>query len=452
MESLLPSINAFLTSLNTVVWGQYMLVLIAGTGIYLMLGLRLIPLRKLVYGFKQLFQANAAETEEDKGEISAFNALMTSLSATIGTGNIAGVATAIFMGGPGALFWMWCIALVGMATKYAEAVCAVEYREQDDTGQYIGGPMYYIKNGLSARWHWLGYLFAGFALIAGFGIGNTVQSNSVAAALEQAFGLNKYITAVVLMVLVGLVLIGGIQRISQVAGKLVPIMAITYVLACLFILLSHIDEIPATLTLVVHSAFNPSTAAGGFAGASVWLAIRYGVARGVFSNEAGLGSAPIAHASAKTNSPVKQGSIAMLGTFIDTIIICTMTGLVILISGEWTSGQNGAALSTLAFSKSLPSTGAYIVSISLAVFAFTTIIGWSIYGERCAQFLFGTKAVLPYRIIWSLAVPLGVVMQLDFVWLLADTLNALMAIPNLIALLLLSPVIFKLTRDYFSEK
>lgn len=442
-------IQTALSTLNSIVWGPYMLALLGGTGLYLMLGLTFLPITKLSYGFKQLFASQAEESSN--GDISSFNALMTSLSATIGTGNIAGVATAIFLGGPGAIFWMWCIALVGMATKYAEAVCAVHFREQDAQGQYIGGPMYYIKNGLSSKWHFLAYAFAGFGLIAGFGIGNGVQSNSVADALQQSFDLDKRISAALLGGLVFVSLIGGIQRISHIAGKLVPIMAIAYVSTCLFILISNISDLPAVIELIFTDAFSGTAATGGFAGATVWAAIRFGVARGVFSNEAGLGSAPIAHASAKTNSPVRQGTVAMLGTFIDTIIICSMTAFVILLSGQWTSGSNGAALSSLAFEHALPFGGAQLVSISLAVFAFTTIIGWSVYGERCAQFLFGQKSILPFRILWSLMVPIGALAQLDFMWLLADTLNALMAIPNLIALLLLSPIIFKLSKDYFSK-
>jgi AGCS family alanine or glycine:cation symporter len=418
-----------------------------------MLGLKLLPLRKLAYGFRQLLKPSddQGDYQGKVGEISAFNALMTSLSATIGTGNIAGVATAIFLGGPGAIFWMWCIALVGMATKYAEAVCAVNFREKDENGHFIGGPMYYIKNGLSSKWHFLAYAFAGFGLIAGFGIGNGVQSNSVADALFQSFGINKAISAALLGGLVFICLIGGIKRISTIAGKLVPFMAIAYVSACLFILITNIESLPAIVSLIFTDAFSGTAASGGFAGATVWAAIRFGVARGVFSNEAGLGSAPIAHASAKTDSPVRQGTIAMLGTFIDTMIICSMTAFVILLSGEWTSGINGAALSSLAFDHALPFGGAQLVSVSLAIFAFTTIIGWSVYGERCAQFLFGVRSVLPFRILWSLMVPIGALAQLDFMWLLADTLNALMAIPNLIALLLLSPAVFKLSKDFFKK-
>jgi AGCS family alanine or glycine:cation symporter len=376
---------------------------------------------------------------------------MTSLSATVGTGNIAGVATAIFLGGPGALFWMWCTALVGMATKYAEAVCAVRFRETDDKGLHVGGPMYYIKNGLGKKWAWLGTLFAIFGAIAGFGIGNTVQANSVADAMQSTFGIYEPITGLVIMVAVWLVLLGGINRIAEVAGKLVPFMAIAYVGAGLVILFMNAGELPNAFGLVINHAFTPAAAEGGFAGAAVWAAIRFGVARGVFSNEAGLGSAPMAHAAAKTNDPVRQGTIAMLGTFIDTILICSITGLVIITSGAWTSGETGAALSTRAYEAALPGAGHYIVTIGLALFAFTTLLGWSYYGERCVQFLFGTKSIKPFRVLWVLAIPVGAIAKLDFVWLVADTLNALMALPNLIALLLLSPVVFTLTRNYFSK-
>jgi AGCS family alanine or glycine:cation symporter len=436
----------FITEINSLVWGPLMLALILGTGIYLMLGLQLIPFRKLIYGFRMLWQGR---TGSGKGDITPFNALMTSLSATIGTGNIAGVATAIFLGGPGALFWMWCTALVGMATKYAEAVCAVHYRETDEAGNHVGGPMYYIKNGLKNHWAWLGTAFAIFGAIAGFGIGNTVQANSVADVFHSNFGIPTWVTGVTLAVLVGLVLIGGIHWIAKVAGKLVPLMAIAYVGGGLIILAMHIDKIPAAFSLIFTHAFTPVAATGGFAGAAVWAAIRFGVARGVFSNEAGLGSAPIAHAAARTNSPVQQGVIAMLGTFIDTIIICSITGLVIIISGAWTSGATGASLSSVAFEQALPSFGGYIVTFGLAIFAFTTLLGWSFYGEKCVQYLFGPKSITPFRVLWVIVVPIGAVSQLNFIWLAADTLNALMAVPNLIALLLLSPVVFKLTREYF---
>lgn len=449
METLTGIINA----INGVVWGPMMLVLILGVGLFLQLGLKLMPILKLGTGFKLLWSGrDTTDSEKKEGEISPFNALMTSLSATVGTGNIAGVATAIFLGGPGALFWMWCTALVGMATKYAEAVLAVKYREVDENGNHVGGPMYYIKNGLGKKWAWMGTMFAVFGTIAGFGIGNTVQSNSVANVIESNFGVPMWVTGVVLMVLTGAVLIGGIKRIGNVAGLLVPFMAIAYLVAGLVVLAINADAIPAALDLIFTHAFTGTAAEGGFAGAAVWMAIRFGVARGVFSNEAGLGSAPIAHAAAQTKDPVRQGLIAMLGTFIDTLIICSITGLVIITSGLWTSGESGAALTSAAFAEALPGVGNYLVAISLAIFAFTTILGWSLYGERCAEYLFGVKIIVPFRVLWILAVPVGTVVSLDFVWLLADTLNAMMAIPNLIALALLSPVVFKLTREYFERQ
>ncbi|MCR9056927.1 MAG: amino acid carrier protein, partial [Rhodobacteraceae bacterium] len=350
----MEALSSIVGEINSVVWGPLMLVLILGVGFFLQVGLKFMPILKLGTGFGLLFKGR---TDQGEGQISPFNALMTSLSATIGTGNIAGVATAIFLGGPGALFWMWMTALVGMATKYAEAVCAVKYRETDELGNFVGGPMYYIKNGLAAHWHWLAWAFALFGAIAAFGIGNGVQANGVAHVLEANFGLNTSVTGVILMVLTAAVILGGITRIGAVAGKLVPFMAICYIVAGLLVLLINIGAIGETLGLVFTYAFTPSAAQGGFAGAAVWAAIRFGVARGVFSNEAGLGSAPIAHAAASTKGPVNQGLIAMLGTFIDTIIVCSITGLAIISSGAWTSGESGAALTSLAFETSLPGVG-----------------------------------------------------------------------------------------------
>jgi AGCS family alanine or glycine:cation symporter len=341
-------------------------------------------------------------------------------------------------------------ALVGMATKYAEAVCAVKYREKDELGNFVGGPMYYIKNGLGAKWAWLGVAFALFGAIAAFGIGNGVQANGVAQVLESNFGVNTSVTGVVLMVLTAAVILGGITRIGAVAGKLVPFMAIAYIIAGLLVLLINIGNIGHALSLVFTYAFTPSAAEGGFAGAAVWAAIRFGVARGVFSNEAGLGSAPIAHAAAETKGPVNQGLIAMLGTFIDTIIVCSITGLAIISSGAWTSGESGAALTSLAFANSLPG-GGHLIAIALSIFAFTTILGWSFYGEKCVEFLLGVKSLMPYRVLWIVAIYFGATADLGFIWLLADTLNAMMAIPNLIALALLSPIVFKLTKEFFAS-
>ena len=484
-------IQGLIGDLNGIVWGPPMLVLILGTGLFLMIGLRLMPLLRLGYGFRMLWSGRRGQ---GAGDITPFNALMTSLSATIGTGNIAGVGTAIAIGGPGALFWMWCTALMGMATKYAEAVLAVKYREVDDNGNHVGGPMYYIKNGLGPSWVWLGGAFAVFGALAGFGIGNGVQANSVADVLGSKFQVAHWVTGIVMAILVGLVLVGGVRWIARVAGRLVPFMAFAYVFGGLLILGMNSAEIPAAFSRIVTSAFTPSAELGGFAGATMMLAIRFGVARGIFSNEAGLGSAPIAHASAQTSNPVRQGSVAMLGTFIDTLIICTITGLVIVISGQWEvenpeylmcvqrggsiqqtvssswgieqtqntcklvsmqetatfdKVQTGASLSAAAFSSELPGIGGHIVTLGLALFTFTTILGWSVYSERCVAYLLGVDAVVPFRILWVLAIPLGATVSLNFIWLLADTLNALMAVPNLIALLLLSPVVFKVTWDYF---
>ncbi len=442
--------EALLSEVNAIAWGPAMLALIGGTGIFLTIRLGFLQFRRLGYGFRQLWRGRAPDDAD--GDISAFNALMTAMAATIGTGNIAGVATAIAAGGPGALFWMWCIALIGMATKYAEAVLAVRYRERDEAGNFVGGPMYYIRNGMGPKWAWLGTVFAFFGAVAGFGIGNTVQANSVADAIESSFAIPDWLTGFVLAGLVAVVLIGGVRRIAEVAGRLVPFMAVAYILCGLAILLVHAGEIPGAISLIVEAAFTPTAQVGGFAGATVWAAIRFGVARGVFSNEAGLGSAPIAHAAARTNNPVRQGTIAMLGTFLDTIVVCSITGLVIVVTGAWTSGESGASLSSMAFSYGLPDLGSYVVSIGLALFAFTTLLGWSYYGERCAEFLFGVRAIQPFRILWVCAVPIGATVSLDFVWLLADTLNALMAIPNLIALLALSPVVVALTRDHFARE
>jgi len=445
----MTALAAVVETINGIVWGPAMLALILGTGLLLQAGLRFMPIVRLGTGFAMLWRGRGVVP--GRGDLSPFNALMTSLSATIGTGNIAGVGAALFIGGPGALFWMWCTALVGMATKYAEAVCAVRFREVDASGHQVGGPMYYIKNGLSRRWAWLAPTFAVFGALAGFGIGNTVQANSVAAVAAANIGVPAWASGLIMMVLVGVVLIGGIERIGAVAGKLVPFMATSYLLAGVFILVLNAAEIPAALVLIVEHAFSPAAATGGFAGAAVWTAMRYGVARGVFSNEAGLGSAPIAHATARTAGPVDQGLIAMLGTFLDTIIVCSITGLVIVTSGLWTSGETGAALTSAAFEATLPGVGGYVVSFSLALFAFTTILGWSFYGEKCVQYLFGIRSIVPFRLVWVAAIPVGASADLGFVWLLADTLNALMAIPNLIALLLLSPLVFQLTREYFAK-
>lgn len=441
----MEQLESILNEISSHIWGPVMLTMLLGIGIYLTLGLKFFTFRNVIPAMITLWQGRKSDKQ---GDITPFQALMTALSATIGTGNIAGVATAIALGGPGAIFWMWLTALFGMATKYAEAVLAVEYRETDAQGRHIGGPMYYIKNGLQGKWNWLASAFAFFGAVAAFGIGNMVQANSVADAVTTLFQVPVIYTAVALTLLSSVVILGGIQRIAEVAASLVPLMAISYIACALLVISSHYQQIPQAFALILNGAFSATAAVGGFAGAAVWAAIRFGVARGIFSNEAGLGSAPIAHAAAKTNDPVQQGMVAMLGTFIDTILVCTMTALVIILSGVWSSGESGAALSILAFETSLPGVGSYIVALGLIVFAFTTILGWSYYGERCAEYLFGSRIIWPYRVLWLCAIPVGALSKLTLVWLVADILNGMMAIPNLIALVLLSPVIFKLTAKY----
>ncbi|WP_320676909.1 alanine/glycine:cation symporter family protein [Prochlorococcus sp. MIT 1300] len=434
------SLKTINSALNSIAWGWPTVTLISATGLVLMFGLRLMPLRRLVYGLKIIFKEPDPSSQ---GEISPFQALMTSLSATIGIGNIVGVATAIAMGGPGAVFWMWIIALVGIATKYSEAVLAVHFREKDSIGKFVGGPMYYIKNGLGPSWYWLGGLFALFGMLASFGIGNGVQCFEVSSAL-QTFNVPKEITAAIIGVLVFIVIIGGISRIARAASAIVPLMSVLYILACFSIILLNVERIPSAFAAIFTDAFTGRAVAGG-----VFTKVLFeGFKRGIFSNEAGLGSAPIAHASANTNDAVRQGSIAMLGTFIDTIIICTMTALVIILSGV--NGPSGATLSIEAFNSSIAGSGA-LVTIALAVFAFTTVLGWSYYGERCTEYLFGIKSILPFRLTWVAVAVFGAIAgdpNRNIVWGIADTLNGLMALPNLVALLLLSGTVFRLTRSY----
>ena len=450
MGGLEAAIQAINDPINAVVWGWPTVGLIALTGVGLMLGLRFMPLQRLSYGIAMMLRPADLATD---GDITPFQALMTSLSATIGTGNIAGVAGAIAVGGPGAVFWMWVIALFGIATKYAEAVLAVRFRETDASGQHVGGPMYYIVNGLGNGWAWMAVLFALFGMLAGFGIGNGVQAFEVSSALSL-IGVPKLVTGIALGALVFAVVIGGIQRIAQAASSIVPLMSVLYVGACLVVLLLNAGAIPEAFVSIVRNAFTGEAAAGGALGQVILM----GFKRGIFSNEAGLGSAPIAHAAAKTTDPVRQGTVAMLGTFIDTLIICTMTALVIITTGAHErldgAGQrlSGADLSIAAFNSGLPGSGT-VVTIGLVVFAFTTILGWSFYGERCTTFLFGENAVLPFRLVWVAVVVMGAVAgDRGVVWSIADTLNGLMALPNLMALLLLSGTVIKLTKAYrFSD-
>ncbi len=446
MESFIAIIN----QIGGWVWGLPLIILLVGTGAYLTIALRGIQFTKLAHSL-YLGLIKRKDDDDEPGDISNFQALMTALSATVGTGNIAGVATAIAIGGPGALFWMWVTGLVGMATKYGEAVLAVKYRVKDNLGNMCGGPMYYIEHGLG--WKWLASLFALFAAVAAFGIGNMVQSNSVAASVEATFNLPGPVTGIVLAIATAAVILGGIKSIGRVTGVLVPVMIVLYILGSIAILLLHMDQIPGALALIFEKAFSPSAASGGFAGAGVMLAIRMGVARGIFSNESGLGSAPIAAAAAKTKHPVTQALVSMTQTFIDTLVVCTMTGLVIIISGVWDSGMNGAELTTAAYSNTaLGSFGGLIVTLSLILFAYSTIIGWSYYGEKAMEYLFGEKSIMPYRLMFIVFVGVGAFLKLDLVWALSDCFNGLMAFPNLIALLALSPVIVQETRDYFNRK
>lgn len=431
--------------INNFVWGWPTVFLIASTGIILMFGLKFKPILKIPYAFNLLLKD--VNTSAKIGTITTFEALMTSLSATIGTGNIAGVATAIALGGPGSIFWMWIISLFGMATKFAEAVLAIKYREVDALGNYVGGPMYYIKNGLGAKWRWLGTLFAIFGVFAGFGIGNGVQAFEVSNALEQ-LGVPRILTGFILATLVFSVIIGGVKRIARAASTIVPAMAAIYIISSLVILLINYSQIPSAISTIFGNAFTGKAALTG----TLVQVILLGFQRGIFSNEAGLGSAPIAHASANTNDPVKQGLVAMLGTFIDTIIICTMTALVIITTGAYQTGESGSNLSILAFNTGLPGSG-LVVTFGLVFFAFTTLLGWSLYGERCIEFLFGIKAIVPFRYIWVGVVVIGAIVQnRGVIWSIADTLNGLMAIPNLIALLLLSGTVFKLVNEYKFNK
>ena len=427
------------SALSDIIWGWPTILLLLGTGIYFTIVLRGIQFRGLLYSLKLAF-IERKEKNGGEGEITHFQALMTALAATVGTGNIAGVATAITLGGPGALFWMWITGIFGMATKYAEAVLAVKYRETDSAGEINGGPMYYIQNGLGLKW--LGVLFAVFTSIAAFGIGNMVQSNSVAAAALATFNLPVVITGIVLTLGTALVILGGIRKIAAVTSVFVPVMIILYMSAALIIIALNLPLIPGLFKTIIVHAFTPTAASGGFAGAMVIHTMRWGVARGIFSNESGLGSSPIAAAAAKTSNPVRQALVSMTQTFIDTIIVCTMTGLVILISGAWTGQNTGAELTAHAFSFGLPgSWGDFVVSISLIFFAYSTLLGWSYYGEKSIEFLFGIQSVLPYRIIFCIFIFIGAIVKLDLVWAAADVFNGLMALPNLAALLLLAKVI-----------
>ncbi|HFI0161306.1 TPA: alanine/glycine:cation symporter family protein [Streptococcus suis] len=437
-------------AINNLVWGPPLLLLLVGTGVYLTLRLGVFQIGKLPTAFRLIFSSD----QSGQGDVSSFAALCTALAATVGTGNIVGVATAITTGGPGALFWMWVAAFFGMATKYAEGFLAIKYRTKDANGQAAGGPMHYITLGMGKKWKPLAVFFAiSGVLVALLGIGTFSQVNSITASLETSFGLAPQLVSIVTAISIAFFIFGGIEKISDVSTKIVPFMAILYILASITVLAVHWDQLLPTLALVFKSAFTPAAAMGGFVGATVKEAIQRGIARGVFSNESGLGSAPIAAAAAKSDNPVEQGLISMTGTFIDTLIICSLTGLSILVTGQWTvEGLEGAPLTQAAFATVFGNTGSIALTISLVLFAFTTILGWSYYGERCIEFLFGTKSILPYRLLFVAMVALGGFLKLDLIWTIADIVNGLMALPNLIALLALSPVIIKETRQYFAKR
>lgn len=455
----METFSNLISTIDGWVWGPPLLILLVGTGLWLTLCLRGIQFTKLWHAL-YLALIKRKEEGDEEGDITHFQALMTALSATVGTGNIAGVATAIAIGGPGALVWMWLTGVVGMATKYAEAVLAVKFRVTDENGEMAGGPMYYISRGLNMPW--LGTLFAVFAACAAFGIGNMTQSNSIADAVEATFNVPVWITGITLMVLSAVVILGGIKSIARVTSVLVPIMIVFYVLASLYIIGMHYAEVPAALVFIFKDAFTPTAATGGFAGASIMMAVRFGVARGVFSNESGLGSAPIAAAAAQTKHPVTQALVSMTQTFIDTIIVCTMTGLIIVLTGSWKMvkevqiidgvekviGFSGAELTTKAFSLGMPG-GDFVVTIGLILFAYSTILGWSYYGEKAMEYLFGTKLLIPYRILFVALIFVGAIAKLELVWNISDILNGLMALPNLIGLLFLTPVIISETKNYF---
>ena len=436
-----------LKALDAFVWGPPLLILLVGTGIYLTIRLGLLQVARLPKAFQLIFTK-----DKGHGDVSSFAALCTALAATVGTGNIVGVATAIKVGGPGALFWMWMAAFFGMATKYAEGLLAIKYRSKDANGAVAGGPMHYILLGMGEKWRPLAIFFAlAGVLVALLGIGTFTQVNSITESIQNTAQVEPAITALILSIFVGIAVFGGLKSISKVSTAVVPFMAIVYILGTLTVILFNIEKIPATLALIFTSAFSPAAAVGGFAGASIRMAIQNGVARGVFSNESGLGSAPIAAAAAKTNEPVEQGLISMTGTFIDTLIICTLTGLTILVTGVWSGELNGVALTQSAFSMVFSDFGTIVLTIFLVLFAFTTILGWNYYGERCFEFLFGVRFIWLYRVVFVLMVLLGGFIELDMVWIIADIVNALMALPNLIALLVLSPVVVAETKKYFKN-
>jgi len=437
---MINELETFLNTVSNAVWGPPTLILLLGTHIFLTFRLKGIQ-RYLGKAIRLSFEKSG----EGEGDVSHFGALMTALAATIGTGNIVGAATAVAAGGPGAVFWMWLTGVLGISTKYAEAVLSVKYRVRKENGLMAGGPMYVLEKGMNAKW--LGVLFAGFTAIAAFGIGNMVQANSISALVKETFHISPWVTGLVMTVLTALVIVGGIKSIASACERLVPFMAVFYVAGCLILLIMKIDTIPQTFMLILKSAFTGHAALGGFLGAGVKEAIRFGIARGLFSNESGLGSAPIVAAAAQTKNPVRQALVSSTGTFWDTVVVCAFTGLVIVNSGEWTQGLNGASLTKAAF-QDFPVIGPWVLTIGLLTFVFSTILGWSYYGEKAAEYLFGEKAIPVYRWLWVFAVMAGSVASLPMVWTFADIANALMAFPNLISLIVLSGVVVEETRRY----
>ena len=445
MESLIPVLNA----IDTFMWGPPLITLLVGTGIYLTVRLHLLQVFRLPMALSLIFSAK----NDGHGDVSSFKALCVALAATVGTGNIVGVATAVKVGGPGAILWMWVAAFFGMATKYSEGLLAVKYRSVDEKGEIAGGPMFYIRNGMGEKWKPLATFFALACIgVAFFGIGTFPQVNAIVDSMNISFGFPKLATDGILTFFIAAITLGGLQSIAKVASKIIPFMAFLYVAVCFGLLVANLSAIPDAVGLIVESAFTGSAAVGGFAGSTIMMAMQNGIARGVFSNESGLGSAPIAAAAAKTKWPAEQGLISMTGTFIDTIIICTMTGLTLVLTGVWQGDLAGAAMTSAAFASTYGGVGSALLTISLVLFAFTTILGWNYYGERACIYLFGNRGVLPYRVIFILLIASGAFLKLEAIWILADIVNGLMAIPNLIALLALSGVIVAETNKYLSRR
>ena len=435
--------HSLLAEFAKIMWGPWLLILLLGTGVWLSIRLNGIQIRNIIYAFRLTF----AKEREGEGDISHFGSLMTALAATVGMGNIAGVSTAVALGGPGAIFWMWVTGLVGMATKYSEGYLAVKYRHINDYGEISGGPMYYIEYGLGQKW--LGVCFAIFGALAAFGIGNMIQSNTTAHALSETLGTSKLLIGTILAILTGMVIIGGIKRIADVASYFVPLMVTIYFIGAIIVIFNNLPHLGSGIALIFEHAFNGTSATGGFIGATLTQTIRFGVARGLFSNESGMGSAPIAAAAAKTNHPGKQALVSMTGTFLDTLVICSLTALALSSSGVWISGETGVALTIKAFSSGLPGNwGNIIVSLSAITFGFSSILAWEYYGEKCFEYLFKEKWVYLYRYLWVIIVFMGALFELEAVWNFSDAMNALMAVPNLIGLLLLSEILSRETRIF----